>query len=298
MQENFNVLLTKCNIGVILIHMYSIGAWKLVFSKTKIIAVCIIVGMLTACVTTQTSVTDTAATNSIAEITSVAEATTTAVPVTDVNVQSPQVSEMTTIGNTNDWMDYPVQTATVTAYTTYKDFFDDYTENVWDIIPYDFTKDTVDELLVVHNTVCRATLLYKTDGKVTVLPFEGHNGRICVDANGNILSIDDQGDTYGTYGYMLASIYAWNGEQYNRTQTANRDSGYVEYDDDGNVIEDKTYYGQAYIDGVAVTQEDFEAFMTLYAEDVTAKMAHVDTRISIEELAAVIANVEVDVTKE
>lgn len=90
---------------------------------------------------------------------------------------------------------------------------------------------------------------------------------------------------------MSASVYAWNGEQYSITQTLRRDAGYVEYDNDGNVVADSSYYGQAYVDDEAVFTEDFDTLMSQYAVDVTAKMTHIDTRISTDEIAAVITAV-------
>lgn len=159
---------------------------------------------------------------------------------------------------------------------------------VWDLVPYDFNNDGTNELLIVNNLTYRTTLLYMTAGHVAVLPLDGHNGRVYSDGTGNILSIDDSGDTYGTYGYLEGTIYTWNGTEYTITQQIRRDAGYVEYDDAGNIKEDVSYYGQAYIDDAPVDNVEYDTCMQRYSVDVTNNMTHYNERISSEEIKQVL----------
>lgn len=119
---------------------------------------------------------------------------------------------------------------------------DDIPEAVIEINPYELTdilyfNDDGMQVLELWTTSVWGSVRYITDTmQILFQPMRGH--------------------TWGTYGYTEYYLYGWNGSDFEVVSTLFRESGMYYIDED---VTEHAELGQAYIDGVEVDNNTFEA---------------------------------------
>lgn len=119
---------------------------------------------------------------------------------------------------------------------------DDIPEAVIEINPFEMT-----DILYFNDSGMQKLELYTTSvwGSVRYIP-----------DTMQILFQPMRGHTWGTYGYTEYYLYGWNGSDFEVVSTLFRESGMYYTDEDGT---EHSELGQAYIDGVEVDNDTFEA---------------------------------------
>lgn len=119
---------------------------------------------------------------------------------------------------------------------------DDIPEAVIEINPYELT-----DILYFNDDGIQVLELWTTSvwGSVRYIP-----------DTMQILFQPMRGHTWGTYGYTEYYLYGWNGSDFEVVSTLFRESGMYYTDEDGT---EHSELGQAYIDGVEVDNDTFEA---------------------------------------
>lgn len=119
---------------------------------------------------------------------------------------------------------------------------DDIPEAVIEINPYELT-----DILYFNNDGMQVLELWTTSvwGSVRYIP-----------DTMQILFQPMRGHTWGTYGFTDYYLYGWNGSDFEAVSTLFRESGMYYTDEDGT---EHSELGQAYIDGVEVDNDTFEA---------------------------------------
>ncbi len=119
---------------------------------------------------------------------------------------------------------------------------DDIPEAVVEINPYELT-----DILYFNDDGMQVLELWTTSvwGSVRYIP-----------DTMQILFQPMQGHTWGTYGYTEYYLYGWNGSDFEVVSTLFRGSGMYYTDEDGT---EHAELGRAYIDGVEVDNDTFEA---------------------------------------
>lgn len=119
---------------------------------------------------------------------------------------------------------------------------DDIPEAVIEINPYELT-----DILYFNDDGMQVLELWTTSvwGSVRYIP-----------DTMQILFQPMRGHTWGTYGYTEYYLYGWNGSDFEVVSTLFRESGMYYIDEDGT---EHAELGRAYIDGVEVDNDTFEA---------------------------------------
>lgn len=119
---------------------------------------------------------------------------------------------------------------------------DDIPEAVVEINPYELT-----DILYFNDDGMQVLELWTTSvwGSVRYIP-----------DTKQILFQSMRGHTWGTYGFTDYCLYGWNGSDFEVVSTLFRESGMYYTDEDGT---EHSELGQAYIDGVEVDNDTFEA---------------------------------------
>ena len=119
---------------------------------------------------------------------------------------------------------------------------DDIPEAVVEINPYELT-----DILYFNDDGMQVLELWTTSvwGSVRYIP-----------DTMQILFQSMRGHTWGTYGFTDYCLYGWNGSDFEVVSTLFRESGMYYIDEDGT---EHSELGQAYIDGVEVDNDTFEA---------------------------------------
>lgn len=148
------------------------------------------------------------------------------------------------------------------VYRTYKEYLTEHNRGNYCVIPKDLNGDGSNEVLLVKNPMWSSTLLYKKDGLVVELYLESNGGGTYYNVDDHsFIHVSERGDSDGTFGYVEATKYVWNGTDYVVDAHLLRKSGSVERDADNNVILET--YGQAYINDIEVDNETFESVYTI-----------------------------------
>lgn len=119
---------------------------------------------------------------------------------------------------------------------------DDIPEAVIEINPYELT-----DILYFNDDGMQVLQLWTTSvwGSVRYIP-----------DTKQILFQSMRGHTWGTYGFTDYYLYGWNGSDFEVVSTLFRESGMYYTDEDGT---EHSELGQAYIDGIEVDNDTFEA---------------------------------------
>lgn len=139
------------------------------------------------------------------------------------------------------------------AYAEY--FNSNHYSNWYSIYIDDINNDDIPEVVINIDQWGSCDVLYYLNGEINILyldvQFWGFSAYL--DETKQFINLPFYGHTQGTFGNISNySLYSWTSEGYKQTYVINRESGYENYDTGEKI------YGQASINGLEVSNEDFE----------------------------------------